>query len=183
MEATASKPPPAASNDVNSSSPEAQFHRLDKALLLKHLREVKAEITVNGKAFFKSYMKWEELSPTQRNKTISFWVLNQTDGAHCAIKTLVEFDVANKTTEEANRASITNKHDKAHLLHLCIDPSAAVLWNKALCEKCWRQFDDHNGQGGTVFPFDSLASMFNVPTNLYENACIVPKQMDGNGGT
>ena len=72
VEAAASKPPPAASNDVNVSSPEAQFHHLDKALLLKHLREVKAEKTVNGKPFFKSYMKWEELSPTQRNKTISF---------------------------------------------------------------------------------------------------------------
>jgi hypothetical protein len=72
VEAVASKPPPAASNDVNGSSPEAQFHCLDKALLLKHLREVKAEKTVYGKAFFKSYMKWEELSPTQRNKTISF---------------------------------------------------------------------------------------------------------------
>jgi hypothetical protein len=48
VEATASKPPPAASNDVKGSSPEAQFHRLDKALLLKCLREVKAQKTING---------------------------------------------------------------------------------------------------------------------------------------
>ena len=48
VEAAASKPPPAASNDVNGSSPEVQFHHLDKALLLKHLGEVKAEKTVNG---------------------------------------------------------------------------------------------------------------------------------------
>ncbi len=60
VEAAASKPPPAASNDVNGSSPKAQFHRLDKALLLKHLREVKAEKTVNGKPFFKSYINPEE---------------------------------------------------------------------------------------------------------------------------
>jgi hypothetical protein len=72
VEAAASKPPPAASHDVNGSSPKAQFHCLDKALLLKHLREVKAEKTLNGKPFFASYTKWEELSPTQRNKTISF---------------------------------------------------------------------------------------------------------------
>ncbi len=65
--------------------------------MLKHLREVKAEKTVNGKAFFKSYIKWEELSPTQRNKTISFWVSNLTDGVCCAIKKLVEFDVSQKT--------------------------------------------------------------------------------------
>jgi hypothetical protein len=126
-------------------------------------------------------MKWEELSPTQRNKTISFWVLNLTDGVCCAIKTLVQFDVANKNAEEANRASITNKHDKACLLHLHINPSAAMLWSEALCEKCWRQLDDHDGQGGTACPFDSLASMFNDPTNLYGNACIVPPQKDESG--
>jgi hypothetical protein len=64
VEAAASQPPPAASNDVNGSSPESQFHLLDKALLLKHLREVEVEKTVNGKAFFKSYIKWEELNQT-----------------------------------------------------------------------------------------------------------------------
>jgi hypothetical protein len=72
VEAAASQPPPAAPNDVNINTPEAQFHLLDKAVLLEHLRELKAEKTVNGKAIFKSYIKWEELNPTQRNKTISF---------------------------------------------------------------------------------------------------------------
>jgi hypothetical protein len=52
VEAMASKPPPAAPNDVNGSSPEAQFHHLDKVLLLQHLREVKTERIVKGKAFF-----------------------------------------------------------------------------------------------------------------------------------
>ena len=73
----------------------------------------------------------------QRNKTISFWVSNLTDGIHYAIKTCVEQDLANDNAEEANRASITNKHDKAHLLHLCVDPTAAALWSEALCEKDW----------------------------------------------
>ncbi len=40
VEAAASQPPPAVPNDVNGSSPEEQFHLLDKAVLLKHLREV-----------------------------------------------------------------------------------------------------------------------------------------------
>jgi hypothetical protein len=97
------------------------------------------------------------------------------DGVCFAIKTLVEFDVANKNAEEANRASITNKHDKAHLLHLCIVPSAAALWSEAPYEKCWMQLDDNDGQGGTVCPFNSLASLFNDPTNLYDNIYIVPK--------
>jgi len=104
-------------------------------LLLRHLRELKAEKTINGKAFYKSYIKWEELNQMQRNKTISFWVSNLTDGIHYAIKTCVEQDLANDNAEEANRASITNKHDKAHLLHLCVDPTAAALWTEALPEK------------------------------------------------
>ena len=66
--AAAVQAPPAA-GDVNPSAPESLFHLLDKTLLLKHLRELKAEKTVNGKAFYKSYVKWEDLNQTQRNKT------------------------------------------------------------------------------------------------------------------
>ena len=115
--AAAVQAPPAA-GDVNPSAPESLFQLLDKTLLLKHLRELKAEKTVNGKAFYKSYVKWEDLNQTQRNKTISFWVSNLTDGVRFAIKLLVEADLAYDNAEEAIRASITNKHDKAHLLHL-----------------------------------------------------------------
>jgi hypothetical protein len=40
------------------------------------------------------------------------------DGVRFAIKILVEAYLANDNAEEANRASITNKHDKVRLLHL-----------------------------------------------------------------
>ena len=80
-------------------------------MLLKHSRELKAEKTINGKPFFKSYMKWEDSNPTQRDKTISFWVSNLTDGICYAIKVRVEEDLANDNAEEANRAAITNKHN------------------------------------------------------------------------
>jgi hypothetical protein len=49
------------------------------------------------------------------------------------------------------------------------------MMSEALCEKDWMQLDDHDGQGGTVCPFDSLASQFNDPANIYDNACIVKK--------
>ena len=49
-------------------APEQLFHLLDKNLLLKNLRKLTAEQTVNGKAFYKTYGKWEGLSQTQRNK-------------------------------------------------------------------------------------------------------------------
>jgi hypothetical protein len=136
----------------DSSIPEALFHLLNKVLLLKHLRELKVEKTVNGKAFYKSYIKWEELNQMQRNKTISFWVSNVTDGICYAIKTYVEAGLAYDNAEEVNRASITNMHNKAHLLHLFVDPTAAVLWSEALCKKAWMQLDDHDGQGGMIRP-------------------------------
>jgi hypothetical protein len=49
------------------------------------------------------------------NETISFWVSNLTDGARFVIKFLVEADLAIDKAEEDNRASITSKHNKAHL--------------------------------------------------------------------
>jgi hypothetical protein len=89
--AAAIQPPPASGN-VNASAPEALFHLLDKTLLLKDLMELKAEKTVNVKPFYKSYVEWEDLNQTQRNKTISFWVSHLTDGVRFAIKILVEAD-------------------------------------------------------------------------------------------
>jgi hypothetical protein len=44
----ANQPLYAAQGDVNGSVPEHLFHLLGKALLLKHLRKLKAEQTVNG---------------------------------------------------------------------------------------------------------------------------------------
>jgi len=85
----------------------------------------------------------------------------------------VEQDLANDNAEEANRASITNKHDKACLLHLRVDHT--------LRENDWMQLDDRDGQGGMVRPFDSLASLFNDPANIYDNACIVKNQSDESG--
>ncbi len=94
--------PGEAARDQDSNISEAIFHLLDKVLLLKHLRELKAEKTVNSKAFYKSYIKWEELNQTQRNKTKSFWVSNLTDGVQLDLRNLVEADVANETAEEAS---------------------------------------------------------------------------------
>ncbi len=63
----------------------------------------------------------------------TFWIRfsfsdsNLTDKVRFAIKLLVKADLANDNSEEANRASITNKHDKARLLYLRKDPTDAAL--------------------------------------------------------
>jgi hypothetical protein len=132
-----------------------------------------AEKPVNRKPIYKSYVKWEDSNQTQGNKTIFFWVSNLPDGV-C----LVEADLANDNAEEADRASIANKHDKAQFLHLQTDPTAAALWSAVLGGKSRTQVDDHDGQGGTVCPFDSLAGLFNDPTNIYANTCIIPNRTD-----
>jgi len=54
------------------------------------------------KAFYKSYVKWEDLNQTQRSKAIIFWVTNLTDGVRFALKQCFEADAANESTEEAN---------------------------------------------------------------------------------
>jgi hypothetical protein len=43
------------------------------------------------------------------------------------------------------------------------------------------QLNDYNGQGGTVCPFDPLASLFHDPTNNYKNACNIPDRTDESG--
>ncbi len=43
------------------------------------------------------------------------------------------------------------------------------------------QLDDRDGQGGTLCPFDSLASLFNYPTNVYANTCIIPDRANESG--
>jgi hypothetical protein len=41
--------------------------------------------------------------------------------------------------------------------------------------------DDLDGQGGTVCPFDSLASLFNDPTNNDKTICIIPDRTNKSG--
>jgi hypothetical protein len=69
----------------------------------------------------------------------------------------------------------------AHLLHLRTDPTAAALWSAALWGKNRTQLDDRDGQGGTACPFDSLASLFNDPTNIFANTCIIPDRANESG--
>jgi hypothetical protein len=81
--ATANQPPHAA-----PSTPEALFHLLGITLLLKHVRRLTGEKRVNGKAFYKTHINWEELNQTQRDKSMNFWVSNLTDDIHVAIRLL-----------------------------------------------------------------------------------------------
>jgi len=106
---------------------------------------------------------------------------NLSDGVRFALKHFVQADLVNGKTDKANKALIINKHDKAHLLHLQMDPTAAALWSEALHEKSWVQLDDQDGQGGNVCPWKSLANLFNDPTNSYTNVCVVLNQMDESG--
>jgi hypothetical protein len=47
-------------------------------------------------------VKLEELNQTQRDKSISFWVSNLTDGVCLAIKTAVEAELKNSSLELAS---------------------------------------------------------------------------------
>jgi len=162
-------------------TPQGIFDRLDKDLLLKHLKTLKAENTINGKLFYKTYSKWDSMSPDQRMKVFDFWANNLQADCRSSIKVQVEFDMKNETSEETNRQSVTTYNDLARLLHLKIDPSAATLWSDALREKNRLQLDDKDRHGGIVDPYDDLASLFNDPNNKYQNACAIPGALDNSG--
>jgi len=157
--------------EVDINTPQGIFDRLDKDILLKHLRGLAIDLTINGKLFYKTYFKWEALTPDQRGKAFHFWSTNLSECTHLRLKVLIEHEMKNEASDETCRQSLTTYNDLARLLHLKVDPSAAVLWSEALREKSRLQLDDKEGHGGFVDAYDALASMFNDPSNKYQNAC------------
>ncbi len=135
---------------------------------------------MNGKQFYKSYVNWEDVNQTQRNETISFWVSNLKDEVRFTLKNLVEADVANEAAEEANKTSIMNSMIRHAFCSFELIPLLLPCGVMHYMKKNRMQLVDHDGQGGTC-PFDSLASLFNDPTNKYKNACIIPDRTDESG--
>ncbi|KAJ1390738.1 hypothetical protein B484DRAFT_439691, partial [Ochromonadaceae sp. CCMP2298] len=88
---------------------------------------------------------------------------------------------AEANLEEQTRQAITTKHDKSRLLHLRCDPGASADWTEALREKTRPQLDTH---APAADPWSRLAEKFNdYNTYRYQNACILPNQLDPATGT
>jgi hypothetical protein len=138
---------------------------------------VKADECLNGKPFFKSYGKnWATLTVDQKNKTVVFWNRNIDAGIRERILGEARQQILTAAREEQTRSVNTSKHDKARLLHLRSDPSAAADWTAALGEKTRAELDTDAAEAD---PWNRLAAKFNdYETNKYQNACIVPGRLN-----
>ena len=156
------------------------FLLLDKDKLIKALQDIEPVKCINGKPLFKSYGKWSGLKQDQRVKVKQFWAANLDDAARQSIQDSIVQALEKAESDETARQALTSKHDKVRLLHLRVDPTMAGIWTSALREKTRQELDDRTG---AVFedPYSKLAEKFNDPSNIYQNATIIPGKIDAHG--
>jgi hypothetical protein len=180
------------STAVQTEERRALFDGMDPDIMLKVLVTVPAEECIGNaakKGFFKTYgEKWGNLKPDQKAKVQKFWQESLTEATRhryvllfflllsCLVVDLqiqrllgeARTILAGEAHNKATRQAITTKHDRARLLHLRVDPSAAATWTAAL-----RPLDVNHSGGDQVNMWARLAEMFNdYDTYKYTNAVI-----------
>ena len=68
---------------------------------------------------------------TQRTNVVTFWNRNLEAATRNRILVEARTVLAMGVNEERERQAITNKHDRARILHLRVDPGAAADWTSA----------------------------------------------------
>ena len=103
---------------------DESFGGVPPEYILPVLHKVPPEDCVNGRTFWTSYDKnWDKLTVLQRNRTIAFFKASlKTEAIQERVKAEARQLIAQSATEHRGRQEITNKHDKARLLHLRKDP-------------------------------------------------------------
>lgn len=168
---------------VDDAAPVQPFNGMDPSVVLSLLASsVKKEDCINGRVFWKTYgVKWESLTVDQRNKTVVFWNMNISAEVRNRILAEAREKLLAEVEDENIRQAITTKHDKARILHLRVDPSAAADWTSALREKSRAQLDLNN-DNPDADPWNRLAEKFNnYEAYKYQNACIIPGRLDAAG--
>mmetsp|Transcript_20610 Transcript_20610/g.18761 ORF Transcript_20610/g.18761 Transcript_20610/m.18761 type:complete len:143 (+) Transcript_20610:61-489(+) len=123
---------------------EIPFEGIDPNVIIQNLQKIDIKDCLNGKQFWKTYGKWELLSLDQRNKAIVFWKSNINEAKRQEVLNVARSQLAEEVLEDNNRQAITNKHDKARLIHLRVDPSAQGDWTSALREKSRAEIDNNS---------------------------------------
>ena len=158
----------------NRSNSDEPFDGIAPSKVIPLLLALPASDCFQNKAFWKTYSKWENLSVEQKNKTMAFWQKLTVDVRQ---RLIIQANENNRVEqdEENNRQAMTNKHDKARLLHLRVDPGAAADWTAALREKTRAELDVVNSsQAADADPYNRLAEKFNDYENYkYQNAVIL----------
>ena len=76
--------------EIDLDTPQDVFDRLDKDSLMKHMKLLKSDDTINGKVFYKTYSKWDMMTPEQRAKALEFWLTNLIEHVRQSVKCNVE---------------------------------------------------------------------------------------------
>ena len=151
------------------------FEGLDPDIILPLLTLIPAEDCLNGKTFYKTYKKWESLNVIQRTNVVTFWNRNVDVGARNRILDQARAVLALGVSEDRERQAMTNKHDRARILHLRVDPGAAADWTAAFREKTRAELDTNAADAD---PWNRLAAKFNdYETYKFSNAVILPGEL------
>ncbi len=143
------------------------FPSCDPKFVIQELKALEEQDCPSRKRYWSSYdSDFSKQIEYQRNKTVLFWNTLSAD-----VKTAVSNRaIVNANTalnnEGGNTVENTNKHDRARLLHVFVDPCCAETWVRALSPMVRAELDNPavRDQG-----FIELANHFNNPDFLYEN--------------
>eukprot|EP01033_Poteriospumella_lacustris_P013282 gene13282-9516_t len=126
------------------------------------------------KGFFKTYgEKWGNLKPDQKAKVQKFWQEILTEATRQRLLGEARTILAGEAQDKATRQAITTKHDRARLLHLRVDPSAAATWTAALRPMTRPELDANHSGADQVNMWARLAEMLNdYDTYKYTKAVI-----------
>lgn len=143
---------------------DESFGGVPPEYILPVLHKVPPEDCVNGRTFWTSYDKnWDKLTVLQRNRTIAFFKASlKTEAIQERVKAEARQLIAQSATEHRGRQEITNKHDKARLLHLRKDPRALTKWTRALRPltffiSCIHVPEDAQRDTGVINPTDTYS--------------------------
>ena len=115
----------------------------------------------------------------QKTKTVHFWKTNISNITRERVLSQARNSIADEITEIKERQAMTNKHDRARILHLRVDPGAAADWTAALREKTRSQLDTDDPDAD---PWNRLAAKFNdYDTFNYTNAVVQPNVLTSKG--
>ena len=147
----------------NSSVPN-EWQDIDPDVIIEKLKALnEAAFGSNKKALPKSYSKWDKLTADQRNKTVAwFKLLNTETQGHVIAAARSETATAMK--EQTAKSQVTTKNDLARLLHLYKEPTAQMHWTNMGRSLIRTELDARHSTSSlsdAANPYRKLAEIFN----------------------
>lgn len=174
------KPAASAASRAPVASPiTAPFEGMDPSTMVKFMKCLSEGQCLNGKKFWSTYpAKWDALTKAQKDKAVVFFDSNVSNATRHALLAAARAEVVCDVEETRERQAMTNKHDKARLVHFRADGKFAALWSMAFREYNRSELDAEEPPNY----FNQLAEAFNdYEGNRYVNAVTVPGALTAQG--